>query len=296
MIRSMTGFGRAGFDVEGARFEIEIRSVNHRFLDLGVRLPRPLAAAEPVLRARLSESLSRGKVDVVVSLAQGSATAPKIEIDFAAAAQYVAAARELEQRHALAPGFGVAQLLALPGVARSAERDLADDAVQRELRAAFERALDGLIAMRTTEGARLESELRARISKVGELADAIEGRAGIVADGMRERLRRRAEQLRAETGFEDEARLAAEIVSVADRLDVTEELVRLRSHVVQFGAMIDESGAGKPAGRRLDFLMQELGREANTIGSKGSDAPVAHLVVELKTELERVREQVQNIE
>jgi uncharacterized protein (TIGR00255 family) len=134
------------------------------------------------------------------------------------------------------------------------------------------------------------------MDRIASLADALESRASTVADAVRERLRKRAEQLRSETGFEDGARLAAEIVSAADRLDVTEEIVRLRSHVVQFGEVIDESGPGKPAGRRLDFLMQELGREANTIGSKGSDAPVAHLVVELKTELERVREQVQNIE
>jgi uncharacterized protein (TIGR00255 family) len=181
-------------------------------------------------------------------------------------------------------------------VARTVERELADEAVKRALRAAFDVALDALVAMRTSEGARLERELRTRMDRVAALADSLESRAGIVADAVRERLRKRAEQLRSETGFEDGARLAAEIVIAADRLDVTEEIVRLRSHVVQFGEMIDESGAGKPAGRRLDFLMQELGREANTIGSKGSDAPVAHLVVELKTELERVREQVQNIE
>jgi len=296
VIRSMTGFGRASFVVEGAHFDVEVRSVNHRFLDAGVRLPRLLSAHESELRPRIAERMARGKVDLTVSLAAGTAPAPRLEVDAAAAAQYVAAAARLAADHDLPGELDVATLLSLPGVARSVERELAEGPLRSALLTAVEAALDAAVAMRTTEGASLERELRARLARVEELTSELGGRAESVAAAARERLRKRAEQLQRETGLADEARLAQEIVLAADRLDVTEELVRLRSHVAQFRQILDESGPGKPAGRRLDFLLQELGREANTVGSKGGDAPIAHLVVELKTELERVREQVQNVE
>jgi uncharacterized protein (TIGR00255 family) len=164
------------------------------------------------------------------------------------------------------------------------------------LERAVEAALDAADAMRAREGAALERDLRARLVRVEELVADVESRSDVVQRGVRERLRRRAEQLRQEAGMLDEARLHQEIVLAADRLDVSEELVRLRSHVEQFRRILDEAGPGKPVGRRLDFLLQEFGREANTIGSKASDAPVAHWIVELKTEIERVREQVQNLE
>jgi uncharacterized protein (TIGR00255 family) len=150
--------------------------------------------------------------------------------------------------------------------------------------------------MRAAEGVALERELAGRLDGIGALAAALEQRAGAVQDAARERLRRRAEKLAQETGLLDEARLHQEIVLAADRSDVTEELVRLRSHVEQFRAALAEAGPGHPVGRRLDFLLQELGREANTLGAKVADAGAGQLVVELKTELERVREQAQNVE
>jgi uncharacterized protein (TIGR00255 family) len=165
--------------------------------------------------------------------------------------------------------------------------------VRRALAEGIRAALDGLAAMRAAEGASLDRELRGRLERIEVLVVAIEARSGDVQRAVRERLRKRADQLREETGLLDEARLHQEIVFAADRLDITEETVRLRSHVEQFRAILDAAG---PAGRRLDFLLQEMGREVNTIGSKGNDAPIAHHVVELKTEVERIREQVQNVE
>jgi uncharacterized protein (TIGR00255 family) len=150
--------------------------------------------------------------------------------------------------------------------------------------------------MRVSEGKALERELAARLENVLARLESLGERSGEVQSRVREKLRKRAVQLRNETGLLDEARLHQEIVIAADRLDFTEELVRLRSHVDQFRSIVADSGAGKPAGRRLDFLTQEMAREANTIGSKGSDAPISHDVVELKTEIERIREQVRNIE
>ena len=296
MIRSMTGFGRASFEQGGVHGDVEVRSVNHRFLDVGVRLPRALSFCEPDVRARVQERFARGKTDVSVSLPGGGAAGAQVEIDLVAAAQYVEAAAVLEARHRLPAGLDAGRLLSLPGVARSVERELDEAPVHQALLAALDRALGAADAMRAREGEALARELHSRLARVAELAGQVEARATDVAAAARDRLARRAEQLRQETGLVDESRLAQEIVIAADRLDVTEELVRLRSHVEQFGLVLGEAGPGKPAGRRLDFLLQELGREVNTVGSKAQDAPVAHLVVELKTELERLREQVQNVE
>ncbi len=296
MIRSMTGFGRASFRVGDVGFEVEVRAVNHRHLDARVRLPKPFASLEPDVRARIQARLARGKVDCAVSSPDGASPGQRVEVDLAAARQYLAAARALRDGESVGGELEVAELLALPGVARFAEPSLAGDEVRQELLAAVDTALAGVAAMREQEGRALESDLRERLARVEALSRSIEARSDTVREAVRERLRKRSEQLAQETGLLDEARLHQEIVLAADRLDITEELVRLRSHVEQFRSILSGAGPGNPVGRQLDFLMQELGREANTVGSKGGDAPIAHDVVELKTELERVREQVQNVE
>lgn len=296
MIRSMTGFGRAGFEVGGVRFDVEVRCLNSRHLDVSARLPRLLAACESDVRSLVQKTFARGKADVSVGLASGAGPLPRLELDLAAASQYVEAARSLAERHGLAANLGAAELLALPSVARIVELELPAEALRAALLPAVREALACAEAMRATEGAALEADLNGRLSRVLTLASALEERAGLVQTAVRERLRKRTEQIQAETGLELEARLAHEIVLAADRLDVTEEIVRLRSHVEQFRAILGGGPQAEPAGRRLEFLLQELSREANTVGSKGGDAPVAHLVVELKTELERLREQVLNVE
>lgn len=293
MIASMTGFGRAEFEVAGAGYQVELRSVNQRHLDLQVRLPRALARFEPDLRRRLQGRFQRGKVELAVN-GRAGAVPETLRIDAAVAARYVEAARELSTRHGLGPTLDVGRLLSLPGVARLAEPEVPEPVFAEALAAAAERAADELAAMRRAEGEALERDLRARVAQIGALVEQVEARAGSVQTTARERLRKRAEQLAAETGLADPARLAQELVWAADRLDVTEELVRLRSHGEQFRVALD--GAPGGVGRRLEFLLQEMAREVNTIGSKGADVPVAHLVVELKTELERMREQALNVE
>jgi uncharacterized protein (TIGR00255 family) len=292
----MTGFGRAAFELDGVPFEVEIRTVNHRHLDVRIRLPRILAESESGLKARVQAKLKRGKVDVSIQTATGAASPPTLELDQAAAQQLVAAARELAEAHGLDPELRVAELLALPGVARFVERELDAVGLAAAVERAFDEALEAADAMRAREGETLEAEVRSRLDAVGQLVDAIEVRAGTVVEAVREKLRRRVEKLEVETGLVDEARLHQEIVIAADRLDITEEVVRLRSHIEQFTGVLDGSGPGVAVGRQLDFLLQEMGRETNTIGSKANDAEIAHGVVDLKTELERIREQVQNIE
>jgi uncharacterized protein (TIGR00255 family) len=227
---------------------------------------------------------------------EGGAALQRLEIDRDATREYARVAAELQESEGLAGPLSVDALLGLPGVARFAERELPLREVEAGLLDAVAAATDALDEMRVREGAALERDLLARLETVTELSHSIEARAGAVRDAARERLRKRAEQLKLETGILDEARLHQEIVIAADRLDITEEIVRLRSHVDQFREIVPMGGPGRPVGRRLDFLMQEFAREANTIGAKGSDSPVAHQVVELKTEIERMREQVQNVE
>jgi len=292
----MTGFGNARFRVDAWSFELEIRSVNHRHLDVRIRLPRPLGALEPELRARVQDRFARGKVDVVVVAPDGGTPSPRLELDLEAARQYIAAGRSLAESDGVVGELDAATLLSLPGVARLAEPEIPDAPLRERTLAALDEALDALLAMRASEGAALASDLSARLDRVAELALSIEQRSGGVRESAIERLRKRARQLEAETGLLDEARLHQEMAIAAERMDVTEEIVRLRSHVEQFRGLLDAAGPGKPVGRRLEFLLQELGRETNTIGSKGSDAPIAHSVVELKTELERLREQVMNVE
>lgn len=295
MIFSMTGFGRATREVGGIGFEVEARSVNHRHLDLRLRLPRLLADRENALKQRVTGKLARGKVEVVVNLSAGTASS-KLVIDEAIADQYVAAARSLTSRHGLAGGLDVAALLALPGVTRVVETEIDGEALAAAIEAALDEAIAGLVAMRTVEGEALRAELEGRLGTVRQLADAFEARSGEVVAAARQRLAKRAEQIRRDVGLSDDARLHQEIVIAADRLDITEELVRLRSHVAQFLDTLQGGSAENPVGRRLDFLLQELGREANTVGSKCADAALAQDVVALKTELERIREQVQNVE
>jgi uncharacterized protein (TIGR00255 family) len=226
----------------------------------------------------------------------GGAPPARLEIDLEAARSYLRAAGELREAEGVPGALDVASLLALPGVSRFAESEPAAGELREALFRAVDGALDALDAMRAAEGEALARELVARLAAVEAMAVSLAQRAGAVQEGARERLRRRAEQLGRETGLLDEARLHQELVIAADRLDVTEEIVRLHSHVEQFRRILAEGGPGKPVGRRLDFLLQEFGREANTIGSKGSDAPIAHEIVELKAEIERLREQVQNVE
>jgi uncharacterized protein (TIGR00255 family) len=292
MIRSMTGFGRAQLEAEGLSLTVELRTVNHRYLDVTLRLPRALSGLEAELRTLVTALFSRGKLDVVVSMPPGGARSD-VELDQELAARYLTWMRELSVEGALPHEPTAAELLALPGVIRVSEHTLDEDAARPALRAAVEEAAVAAVAMREREGEALDRELRARLAEVRSLGETVSARSGEVVAAVRDRLAKRATQLRETTGAADESRLLQEIVIAADRMDVTEEVVRLASHVSQFESTLDGEG---PVGRKLEFLLQEMLREVNTIGSKAADAPIAHRVVELKTELERMREQALNVE
>ena len=291
MIQSMTGYGAAEGPLGAGRVAVELRTVNHRFFNPSLKLPSRLQRWEPDLRETLRRRIARGHVTLFARLeaAPGSACV----VDEARARQYVEQLRELRERLDLEGGVDLATLLRLPDVLRTSSDDETDDGSVEELLAVTERAADALAAMRAAEGERLAAELRERLAAMEAAMARIAARAPTRLVEQRDRLRTAVRELTDGLAV-DEQRLAQEIAMLADRLDVQEEIARFASHVAAFRAALD--AAGDAVGKRLGFLVQELLREANTTGSKANDAAMVHDVVLIKEELERIREQVENVE
>jgi len=287
----MTGFGLGEAPVGTGKLAVEIRGVNHRFLDVRVRLPRELGDLISFVEQLAREKLARGRYEVAVRVDGVTLGAPVLDRDRARAAFHALT----ELRDELAPGSDVPLSLlgAIPELfVSTVDREL--ERLRGAARTAFDAAVVALDTMRTHEGEALREDLVKRLARVRQLARDVEKRAPEVIETHRKRLRDRAERLRAATDLElDPARLEQEIVLFAERSDVCEELTRLESHCAQFAALL---GSDEGVGRRLDFLLQELAREANTVGAKSPDATIAHAIVEAKAEIERMREQVQNVE
>jgi uncharacterized protein (TIGR00255 family) len=293
MIRSMTGFGSAEGAVGGARVSVEVRAVNHRFFNPSVKLPNALAKWEVDVRETLRREIGRGAVTLVARIEhRGDRGAAIDEARFAA---YVSQLRELEQRYGLEGSIDVATVLRLPDVLASSSVE--DEVVQSpdELLAIVARAAVAVNEMRAAEGARLVVYIGERLALMDEAVDRIAARAPRRVTEQRERLRASVAELMTGGGTLDEARLEQEIAILADRLDVSEELSRFRSHLGAFRETLRVGGADG-VGKRLGFLLQELLREANTTGSKANDAGLVNDVVLMKEELERIREQVENLE
>lgn len=291
MIASMTGFGTAEGTLGAGRVTVEIRSVNHRFFTPSIKLPQSLARFEGDVRDTLRRRIARGHVSVTVKLELGAETA--LALDEERIATYVATLRRIAERHSLPQELDMATLLRLPGVLD----DSADALAARspvELVAVTGRALDDLIRMRAEEGRRLADAVLERLGSIEAAVNRIAVRAPARLVEQRERLQRSVQELAAGIAI-DPQRLAQEVVLLADKLDVSEELDRCRSHLAAFRAALVDSGA-EPVGKRLGFILQEMLRETNTTGSKANDAAMLADVVTIKEELERVREQVENLE
>jgi uncharacterized protein (TIGR00255 family) len=291
MIRSMTGFG-AGRGVSGGEeIAVEIRSVNHKFCEVKVRLPRELAALEPLVVRTVKDRLARGGIDVSLRRA-GAAGAMAPRVDAALAEAYARAYAEVQARLGLHDPIQLRDIVAAEGVIRLDERDADLDAARAATDGALTEALDALGAMRQREGEALAADLEGRLAIVESLVARVEVLAPLAVEHHRTRLAERVKELTQGLPL-DPGRLAQEVALLADRSDVAEEITRLRSHVGQARALL---GGQEPAGRKLDFLVQEMHREVNTIGSKSQHAELSGLVVSLKAEVERMREQVQNVE
>jgi len=291
MLRSMTGFGRGEAQGDAARVVVELRSVNHRFLDLQIRLPRPLSAAEPALRTLLADGLSRGRVDVHVHHEPGTA-GPSVVVD---EARYRALLQAMAQASGLSDEDADLKRLVLqqPDVVRVQEADADDQAVQAVVIEAARAARDALRRMRRTEGEALQRVLVELVDGLASQVDAVARHTQDLSTRLAERIAARMRPL-LEGAEVDPARLVQEAALQADKADVTEEIDRLRAHVAQLRGLVD--GGPEPVGRKLEFLLQEAHREVNTLGSKAVDAAVRSDVVELKSILERLREQAANVE
>ena len=295
MLKSMTAFGRASGTFEGREITVEIRSVNNRYFDLSARMPRSLGCTEDKVKPFLSaKGISRGKVDVNVSVEKQGEDAVALELDEDYAKAYIAALYELRDKFGLNDDISVMKVASDRNIFTVKKAEADEERDWAEVSSVLSDAADAFIAARAAEGQRIENDLREKINNIAGLTSEIEKLSEKDVGNAKARIEERLNRLLADVGVKaDEARVLTECAAYADRIAIDEELVRLRSH---FKAFDDIIGSNEPAGRKLDFLMQEMNREINTIGSKCQNAPAAQTVVAVKCELEKIREQIQNIE
>jgi len=293
MIRSMTGYGRADAQTPFGRFTVEMRSVNHRFGEVLVRLPRDLAPLEDRVRAAVQARVLRGRVEVTILREDRAARTKTVRADLELATAYAQALRELADALGVPDSMSLSQVAGYLDVVRVEEAKEDLDVLWPALLPAIEVATTDLVGMREAEGRRLAEDLDGRLRRGDELGAVVEARSRDAVGAYVTRLRERITQLLGELPV-DESRLAAEVAIFAERSDVSEEVTRLRSHVAQFRQeLVDADGA---VGRRLEFVLQEMGREVNTTGAKANDLEITRAVITMKGELESMREQIQNVE
>jgi uncharacterized protein (TIGR00255 family) len=291
----MTGYGRGETAEAGRRVAVEVKSINNRYCDIQFRMPRILAALENRLREEITRRLSRGKIDVSIIYEDSSPEAYRVSCDIGLARAYAQALREIAEAAQVPADLNAGLLSRFNDVCRAEAAQVEPEAVWQLLQQALQIALDEICTMRRLEGGRLAADIRERIDVLEDLRGQIGDRAPLVIDDYRERLRDRVKELLGNQAplYYDEQRLAAEVAIFADKCSIDEELVRLGSHLHQAREII---GQDEPIGKKMDFLVQEINREINTIGSKANDLAIVDRVVTMKTELEKIREQIQNLE
>lgn len=289
---SMTGYGSAKGSVEGQEITVELKSVNNRYLDCSVRLPRNFLFAEDTVKQAVSAGVSRGKVDVFVSAQASQDSGTVVSVNEELARGYRDAVSRIAETLGLESGLNAFSLARFPDVLTVERRELDKDKAAAALSEITAKAVEEFNAMREREGERLRRDMLGKLETIEGLVSVVEERSPQTVKEYRERLEARLRDILADRSL-DEQRVITEAAIFADRTAVDEETVRLRSHIAQFRTMLEE---GSPIGRKMDFLVQEFNRESNTIGSKCSDASLAKVVVDLKSEIEKIREQLQNVE
>ena len=292
MIKSMTGFGRCEIAENNRKFTVEMKAVNHRYLDVNIKMPKSLNFFESAIRAELKNYIARGKVDVFVTVKSDNGDDTKVSLNRTAVEGYLSAMRQMVSEFGVQDDISVSAISRMPEVFTVEKPEVDEEQLQADLMGVVRKALDGYDAMRTAEGAALDADLRSRGDTILELVCQVETGSEQTVIDYRTRLENKLKEVLASTAI-DESRILTEAAIFADKIAVDEETVRLRSHLRQMNTMLDGGGA---VGRKLDFLLQEMNREANTIGSKCSDVRLARIVVDIKAELEKIREQTQNIE
>lgn len=292
MIRSMTGFGRAVQEFDGYVITVEIKSVNHRYFEFSSRIPRQYGFLEDKLKSYINSKVSRGKVDCFVGIESLDTEAAEVVVNHTLASAYVKALQELESRYELKADYGASTISRYPDVLIVKKSEEDEDALWEKVKTVCDEALEKFVAMRLTEGKKMREDIFSRGQFILDCVSYIEERSPETVKEYNDKLIQRVHELIGDVSL-DENRILQEVAVYADKVAVAEETVRLRSHIEQLNSFID---ADEPVGRKMDFLVQEINREANTIGSKASDVSIARKVVDIKAEVEKIREQIQNIE
>lgn len=293
MIKSMTGFGRCEVQDESRKFTVEMKSVNHRYLDANIRMPKKLNFFETAIRSLLKQSVQRGKVDIFITYEDLSEQQVSLKYNEVLAAEYLSYFEKMQEKFSLENDIRVSTLSRYPEVLTMEEQVVDEEKLWKGLKKALDGAIRQFVETRTSEGEHLREDLIEKLDNMLKLVGCIEERSPQIIAEYRDKLETKVKELLADTQIED-SRIAAEVVIFADKICTDEEVVRLKSHIVHMKETLvsDDSGIG----RKLDFIAQEMNREANTILSKANDLEISNIGIELKTEIEKVREQIQNIE
>lgn len=291
MLRSMTGFGHCEYTENDITFTVEIKTVNHRYTDIFLRMPKQISSFEDRVRSIITSRIQRGKIDVYITYDNQSSQSLQVLLDEKLARAYCDALKRIAENLGLRDDISVSSLVRFPDIIRVEKQDN-DEYIGSVLEKAIDKAIDALLEMRSKEGEKLKDSLMANLSVIEDYTQKIKQKAPFVVIEYKEKLESRLSEL-IDIQRVDPARIAAEVAIFADKCSIDEELVRLSSHISQMRDMLNE---GSPVGKKADFLIQEMNREVNTIGSKASDLEITKNVVELKSEIEKLREQIQNIE
>lgn len=292
MVKSMTGYGGAKGEAAGQQVSIELKSVNNRYLDCSVRIPRIYMFSEDTIKRHVKEKISRGKVDVFISIDSSGSANTKIEVNGPLARAYLQAVRDISRELDLEAGVNAFELSRVPDVLKLENYEPDADQFTDELCAVLDKALVSFDGMRTAEGRKLSEDICERLQYIEQLTGKIAARSPETVNEYKAKLEQRMVEILHDSNI-DQARILTEAAIFADKVAIDEETTRIGSHISQMRALLSDGGA---VGRRLDFLLQELNREANTIGSKANDTSIAKLVIDLKAEIEKIREQAQNVE
>ena len=291
MIKSMTGFGKNNLAINDRNYQVEIRSVNHRYLDINIKMPRQLTYLEEIIKKAISTKVKRGKIDVSISFENNSTEGRNVKINTEIAKMYIEQLRKLAEEENILSDIQVTEITKLPDVL-NINIDQDDDAIKQELLESINIATDNLIEMKQTEGNKIAEDLIRRINYIEEkILKISELSTGLIEEYVVKLEERIKEILK--TDIIDKSRIAQEVVIYADKTSIEEEITRLKSHIIQFRNLLKEE---EPVGKKIDFLIQEMNRETNTIGSKANNLDIVNGVIDIKTELENIREQIQNIE
>ncbi len=292
MVRSMTGFGRAKAQIDSLDITVEIKSVNHRYFEFSARLPRSYNFLEEKLKSFLAQNVSRGKVEISVMVEDNSENATVVELNREYANAYISALKNLSKEYKIKNDLKVSSFIGNNDLFKVRRQVAEDEVILNAVLTVAQDALNNFIEMRTTEGERLLNDVKSRLSFILEKVEFIEKRSPETVKIYKNRIEQKVKELLEDTTI-DEQRILTEVAIFADKVAVAEETVRLRSHIKQFEDLLTDD---QPVGRKLDFIVQEMNREANTIGSKAQDIDIAHTVVDIKSEIEKIREQIQNME